>query len=124
MKIGSRVVDSSGATGTITGFRQHPYQREFQEAEIEFDNPQDGALYNHRAVSALHELKGQEPLVDVLNELYQKAHKAYENAGYSGNEYAQNAWGSQLSILKTIAARVLNSSLTKEPTNAQAKEQP
>lgn len=112
MKIGSRIVDSHGSMGTILSFRQHPYNKDVQEAEIKFDDPKDGAGYNHRATTTLHELTGKETLSEVLYELYHKAATGYDNAGHSGNDHAQYVLGAQLDTLRLIAARTLNIKLS------------
>jgi hypothetical protein len=112
MKIGTRIVDSYGNMGTIKSFRQHPYNKDVQEAEITFDELKAGAYYNHRPVNTLRELNAQEPLKDVLSELYQNTSGKYEGACQGGNDHAQYVLGAQLDILRLIAARVLNAKLS------------
>jgi hypothetical protein len=108
MKIHDRVVDSYGNVGVIVGFRQHPYNKDVQEAEINFEDKSEYLTqsYPFRAVSHLHTLSRSEPLEKVLNELFSKASTDYQNAGYSGNDHAQYVLSAQINTLKVISARV------------------
>lgn len=109
IKVGSRVVDQRGDVGIIVDFRQHLYSNSAQQAKIEFDNQLSDFPY--RNVANLHELKGKESLLEVLNELYQKTATEYENARHGGSDHGQYVYGAQLDILKIIAARVLDEKL-------------
>ena len=110
IKIGSRVVDSQGHIGTVTGFRQHQYL-EVQEASVSFDDPQASGFYSHRVVKTLRELNEKEPLDAVLNELYSTTAQKLEDARHSGNDHGQYVFSAQLDALRMIAARVLNTTL-------------
>jgi hypothetical protein len=108
MKLGTRVFDYRGNIGTIIGFREHPFMKDVQQAEIKFDDPKAVYGRSYITVSQLTELKAPEKLEDVLKELYQKAFQNYENEGYSGNERGQAVYGIQCDTLKLLATRVLN----------------